>query len=91
MVHKQLFIICQPMSSRSSSNSCQSSQIPTAFQAFFAWCHMVWNIPLVSLGQLSWFCPLPAPCALNPLTSRAVQETEKLKYSLVCAALLSNN
>ena len=22
---------------------------------------MVWNIPLASLGQLSWFCPIPAP------------------------------
>jgi len=27
---------------------------------YCAWCHMVWNIPLVSLCQLSWLCPLPA-------------------------------
>lgn len=26
--------------------------------------HIVWNIPLISLGQLSWPCPLPASCAL---------------------------
>lgn len=28
---------------------------------------MVWDIPLVSLGQLSQLCPLPAPCP-PPLT-----------------------
>jgi len=30
---------------------------------FSLWHYVVWDIPLVSLGQLSWFCPLPAPCA----------------------------
>jgi len=25
---------------------------------FFTWCHKTWNIPLDSLDQLSWFCPL---------------------------------
>jgi len=25
---------------------------------------MIWNIPLVSLGQLSQLCPLPASCSL---------------------------
>lgn len=29
-----------------------------------AWRHMVWDISLASWGQLCWFCPLPAPCAL---------------------------
>ena len=52
---------------------------------------MIWNIPLTNLCQLSWFCPLPAPCALSPLTGKAVQEAETLKYPLLCAALLSNN
>jgi len=28
----------------------------------WAWCHMVWNIPLVSLGGLSWLCILPNSC-----------------------------
>lgn len=28
-----------------------------------AWCHMVWDAPLASLCQQSWFCPLPAPYA----------------------------
>lgn len=31
-----------------------------------AWCHMVWNIPLASLGQLFWFCLLPAPWITTP-------------------------
>ena len=58
----------------------------------FAWCQMVWNIPLASVAQLSWFCPHPAPCApAAALTGRTVQETEKLKHSWLCAALLSNN
>lgn len=25
-------------------------------------CHMMWNIPLGSLGQLSWLCPVPRSC-----------------------------
>ena len=58
----------------------------------FAWCQMVWNIPLASVAQLSWFCPHPAPSApAAALTGRTVQETEKLKHSWLCAALLSNN
>lgn len=34
------------------------------------WCHIAWNIPLLgilqmaSLGQLSWFCPLPHSCTV---------------------------
>lgn len=24
------------------------------------WCQMIWDIPLATLGQLSWFCPPPA-------------------------------
>ena len=34
------------------------SQLPQCI--YWAWCHMVWNIPLASLGQLSWLCPIPA-------------------------------
>ena len=41
---------------------------------FPLWCHIVWNIPLARQGQLSWFCPLPAPCAQQP--SLAGGETE---------------
>ena len=38
---------------------------------------MVRNIPLASLGQLSCFCPLPAPCARSaPLAGRVVQGVE---------------
>lgn len=36
----------------------------------FAWCHMVWTIPLTSSGQLSWFCPIPAPCVPQPPSQR---------------------
>lgn len=27
---------------------------------------MAWNIPLVSVGQLAWLCPLPGSCPLPP-------------------------
>jgi len=40
--------------------------LPSFFFPHFypwAWCRMVWKITLVSWGQLSWLCPLPAPCA----------------------------
>jgi len=36
--------------------------------------HMEWNIPLASLGQLSLFSPLPAPC-----TPPLAEQNEKLK------------
>lgn len=53
---------------------------------------MAWNIPLVSLGQLSQFCPLSIPCAISaPLTGSPAQESEKLKCHWLCAALLSND
>lgn len=35
---------------------------PFSQLSLLSWCHMVWNIPLVSLGQLSWLCPLPRFC-----------------------------
>ena len=30
---------------------------------YWAWHHMVWNIPLAGLGQLCWLCPLKTSCA----------------------------
>lgn len=30
---------------------------------FSAWYHKVWKFPLACFSQLSWICPLPAPCA----------------------------
>lgn len=61
-------------------------------KVFFLLFHKGWNTPLASLGQLSWFCPFPTPCATSaPLAVRAVQEAEKTKYPWqVCTALLSN-
>ena len=38
-----------------------SDQFPTVFELFPR--DVIWSIPLASLGQLSWFWPLPAPCA----------------------------
>lgn len=55
------------------------AELPTIFQAsFFTCCHVVWNIPLASLDQLSWLCSLPAPCSLS-VPSLAGQH-KKLKY-----------
>lgn len=36
----------------------------------WAWCHMIWNIPLIHLGHL--FCLCLLLCTLSPLTSMAV-------------------
>lgn len=36
-----------------------------------------WNIPLVSWGELSWLCPLPALCA--PPASLLARKYKKLK------------
>lgn len=36
----------------------------------WAWCHMVWNISLVSLDQLSKLCHLPASCRQGNMRSR---------------------
>ena len=38
--------------------------------------HMVRDTPLVSLGQLSWFCPLPVPCAPS---SSMTEQCKKLR------------
>lgn len=31
----------------------------------WAWCHVAWNISLVSQGQLAWLCCRPASCVLQ--------------------------
>ena len=36
---------------------------PTPFKSMSACCHMVWNIPLTSVNQLSQLCSLPASWA----------------------------
>ena len=30
---------------------------------YWAWHHVLWNIPLASLGQVPWLCPLPTSYA----------------------------
>lgn len=35
------------------------------FPLCLSWFHMSWNIPFISLSQLSWLCPLPRYCP-NP-------------------------
>lgn len=44
---------------------------------------MVWDIPLVCLGQLSWFHPLPDPSA--PSASSMAGQHRKLKSPWLCA------
>jgi len=39
-------------------------------------CHMIWNIHLASLGQLSFFHPFPDPCASAPGHSMTSWKTE---------------
>lgn len=34
------------------------------FYSFLTWCHTVQNTPLVSISQLSWFCPSNSSCPL---------------------------
>lgn len=58
---------------------------------FFTWSHTVWNIPLARLGELSWFCSLPAPRPSSLLAGRAVWEADKLKHPWLCTVLLSKN
>jgi len=44
----------------------------------------MWNIPLVSWGQLSWLRPLPTPCA--PPAYSLVGEGEEQKRPRHCAS-----
>lgn len=46
--------------------------------------YIVWDIPLASWGQLSWLCPLAAPCA-PPACSLSGQQ-EGLKTSRLCVS-----
>jgi len=49
----------------------QRSRRPAKSPQFiwWAWCCTVWNILWASLGQLSWLCSLPAPCAPSHLVN----------------------
>ena len=47
------------------------------FYTYFTLYHIALSIPLASLGQLSWFCHLPALCA--PQLPSMVEQYEKLK------------
>lgn len=83
---------CSPPSNQRPANPwavATPSQLPWFCSS--ARCHTVWNGALARLGHLCQFCPLPAPCAPQPLTARAVWKAEKLKHPWLCAALLSNN
>jgi len=51
-----------------------------------AWCHMVWNIPSATLGQLFWLCSHPASCALPRW-----QSIGSWKVFGLTQTLLSNN
>jgi len=65
--------------------------LPFSSPSFYcwAWCLMVCNMPLVSWGQLSQQCPLPAFCA--PPACLLIGQREKQKRLRVVQALLSSN
>lgn len=55
------------------------------FQFYCSACgNMVWNIPLGSLDQVSWFCPLPVSC--TPPASSLAEQHEKQKNSCLCVS-----
>lgn len=45
------------------------------------WCHMVWDIPLTSLDQLSWLCPLSC---ISPASLLASWKVLNLEWALMC-------
>jgi len=49
---------------------------------------MLWDISPTSLVQLSWFCPLPAPCVSPAPHWQGSMRSQKVK---ACSALLDNN
>ena len=50
----------------------------------WAWCHMAWDMPLLSWGLLCWLCPLPASCA--PPAPWPVGWGEKQKRHWLCVS-----
>ena len=65
----------------------QCLSLPSAISPqFYCWarCHVVWDIPLVTLGQLSSLCPLPAPGA--PPAPLLSELHEKQNSPWLCAS-----
>lgn len=62
-------------------DKCHLSKCPPklSYPSFYcwAWCHMMCNIPLVSLGQLYWLSPPSFLCNPSLLAGRAAWEAEK--------------
>ena len=50
----------------------------------WTWCYMVWNIPFVSMDQLSCLFPLPASCP--PPASSVWGQSEKPRKPWCCAS-----
>ena len=70
---------CRPMPSRSPKQWNIARWTPSPFKTPYTWCHMVRNISLAILSQLSWFCSLPAPRAL------------RCEWPWLCTTLLCSN
>lgn len=70
-------------------NKCHNFKCPHILSLsfiFYCWtrCHIVWNIPLVSLGHLFWQCPIPTSC-LHPAYS-SFREEDGLERQAWCCA-----
>lgn len=69
------------MSGQSPRNGCLGETLPSFY--CWAWCYMVRNTVLVSLGQLTQLCPLPASCPPPPylLGQRSEKQRTSWLYS----------
>lgn len=64
---------CSRRRTQKHSKTNASSSSPLFFQILpLSRHHTAWNIPVVSLSQLSWLCPLPRSCPPQPTSEGGV-------------------